>query len=250
MPKRYFLHLAYCGTHFNGWQSQINIPGTRTVQGILETSLSVLTRQTISVTGCGRTDTGVHAADYYAHVDSDVDLTNSSFLHKLNSYLPQDIAVYRIFEVDSEVHARFSAVSRSYTYYMHARKMPFAPYSYFYPYGQPDLNLLQKTADMLLAYQDFNSFCKTRSDVRTTNCRISHSSWEKTGDFTYEYHITADRFLRGMVRLIVGMCLQVARGKLDLDQAEAAVQNGIRTGQDWSVPPQGLFLSQVKYKEF
>lgn len=250
MTKRYFLHLAYSGTYFNGWQSQINLPETRTVQGTIEKALLVLTRQTIPVTGCGRTDTGVHASDYYAHVDTDFDLTQHSFLHKLNRYLPKDISVYSIFEVDREVHARFSPISRSYTYHLHTRKTPFAPYSYFYPYGQPDLNLLQKTADMICQYQDFNSFCKTRSDVRTTNCKIFQSSWVQTDDFSMEYHITADRFLRGMVRLIVGMCLQVARGKLELSQAESAVQHGMRTGHDWSVPPQGLFLSQVKYREF
>jgi len=250
MPRRYFLHLAYCGTHFNGWQSQINLPESRTVQGTLEYALSVLTRQAIAVTGCGRTDTGVHASDYYAHVDTDFELTLPSFLHKLNSYLPNDIAVYRIFEVDNEVHARFSAISRSYTYHLHTRKIPFAPYSYFYPYGQPDLSLLQKTADMICDYKDFNTFCKSRSDVRTTICKISDSSWEKTDEFSYVYRISADRFLRGMVRLITGMCLQVARGKLDLSQAESAIRNGKRTGQDWSVPPQGLFLSQIKYSDF
>jgi tRNA pseudouridine38-40 synthase len=243
---RYFLELSYCGSRYNGWQSQAKGKGV-TIQSAIESALSTLLRKETPLTGCGRTDSGVHALHYFAHFDTDPIKEVTHLIQKLNKMLNQDIVIHNIHMVDDNAHARFDAVSRSYRYQLHIEKSPFLPFSFYYRYGIPDINILNSAASVLLKYHDFATFCKTHTDTKTTICNLTESHWNINDSGQYTYHITGDRFLRGMVRLIVGMCLNITRNKLSLEAAEDAVSKGIRTGQDWSVPPQGLFLTDVKY---
>lgn len=243
--SRYFIRLSYCGAAYNGWQVQPH-KGTRTVQGTLEDAMCRYFRHDISLTGCGRTDTGVHAKDYYAHFDAPEMMALHTHIYRLNKMLPPDIAIHDIIPVHDSAHARFDAVSRSYEYYLHTAKDPFAGHSLYYTYGVPDIDVLNEAAGLLLAFNDFATFCKYHSDVKTTLCQVNESHWHVEGNH-YIYRVSADRFLRGMIRLVVGMCLQVARGKLTLDQVRQAMEQGQRTGHDWSVSPDGLFLCDIRY---
>jgi tRNA pseudouridine38-40 synthase len=243
--NRYFIRLSYCGTKYNGWQVQPH-KGTATVQGTLENAMTLYLRTPISLVGCGRTDTGVHARDYIAHFEI-LDVPDlKSAVYRINKILPADIAVHDIFEVDLQAHARFDAISRSYHYDLHTEKSPFHPYSFYYVYEKPDLALLNEAAAIILQYSEFDTFCKMHSDVKTTKCRIEESFWIQDGAH-YRYRITADRFLRGMIRLIVGMCLQVARGKVSLKEVHIALATKQKLDQDWSVPAEGLMLCDIKY---
>ncbi|MBK9256437.1 MAG: tRNA pseudouridine(38-40) synthase TruA [Saprospiraceae bacterium] len=245
---RYFIRLSYCGTHYNGWQNQKPGKGI-SVQKTIQDAISTLLRKETIITGCGRTDAGVHASDYKAHFDFEPEITNESFIHKLNKLLPPDIVVQALQEMPEGAHARFDAISRSYVYHMHTTKSAFRPFSFFYKYTKPDFIKLKAAAAIISDYNDFTTFCKTRTDTKTNLCRISESKWLQTSEHTWEYHITADRFLRGMVRLIVGMCLNVCREKLTIDDVKKALECKTRTGHDWSVPAEGLFLSDVAYPE-
>jgi tRNA pseudouridine38-40 synthase len=160
--------------------------------------------------------------------------------------LPPDISIHGILPVHDGAHARFDASSRSYEYHLHTLKDPFAVHSLYYTYGSPDIHILNEAAGLLLEYNDFATFCKYHADVKTTLCQINESYWRLEGN-NYVYRISADRFLRGMIRLVVGMCLQVERGKLTLDQVRLAMERGGRTGHDWSVSPNGLFLCDIRY---
>ncbi|MBK8624612.1 MAG: tRNA pseudouridine(38-40) synthase TruA [Saprospiraceae bacterium] len=243
--SRYFIKLSYCGTAYNGWQSQPH-KGTKTVQDAIEKALGTYLRQTIDITGCGRTDTGVHAKDYYAHFDSETVGDIDTLIYRVNKILPNDIAIHDIIKVHDAAHARFDASSRSYQYHLHTSKSPFADRSYYYFYDQPNVEILNDAASILLEYTDFTTFCKVNSDVHTMNCDIKECYWEQHGEH-FAFHITADRFLRGMIRLIVGMCLQVSRGKLTIDEVRKALEEKRRIGQDWSVPAIGLVLCDIKY---
>lgn len=243
--SRYFIKLSYCGTAYNGWQSQPH-KGTKTVQDAIEKALGTYLRQTIDITGCGRTDTGVHAKDYYAHFDSETVGDIDTLIYRVNKILPNDIAIHDIIKVHDEAHARFDASSRSYQYHLHTSKSPFADRSYYYFYDQPNVEILNDAASILLEYTDFTTFCKVNSDVHTMNCDIKECYWEQHGEH-FTFHITADRFLRGMIRLIVGMCLQVSRGKLTIDEVRKALEEKRRIGHDWSVPALGLVLCDIKY---
>lgn len=242
---RYFIKLSYCGTRYNGWQSQPHI-GTSTIQTTVEDALSTYLRQPVSLVGCGRTDTGVHAKDYYAHFDTP-DLEDLlSIIYRVNKLLPPDIAIHNIIKVHDQAHARFDAISRSYEYYLHTSKSPFAHLSYYYVYDQPDLATLNEAAAIVLDYVDFTTFCKLNTDVHTMNCKITESYWEQRGD-QYIFKISSDRFLRGMIRLIVGMCLQVARNKVSIEEVRSAITEKRRIGNDWSVPAVGLILCDIRY---
>lgn len=243
---RYFIRLSYCGTAYNGWQNQPHV-GTVTVQDVLEKAMSTYLRTTIQLTGCGRTDTGVHARDYYAHFDVETQITDTKlFVYRVNKILPADIAVHDAFVVQDDAHARFDAMSRSYEYHLHTSKSPFLVHSMYYPYDINDFDLLNQAAALISEYQDFTTFCKLHSDAKTMNCRITESYWIKNEN-TYIYRITSDRFLRGMIRLIVGMCLNVSSGKLTIDEVREAMEARKRTGHDWSVPAVGLVLCDIKY---
>lgn len=243
---RYFLELAYNGTNFFGWQIQ---PNAITVQQRVEETLSTLLRQPTKIVGCGRTDTGVHAAQYFAHFDSKEALTDR-FVQKMNGILKKDIVIYRLISVGIDAHARFDAQSRSYRYCLDLQRSPFREETaYFYPYAQNlDINLLQEAAKLLLDFEEFDTFCKTNTDAKTRKCDLRRSEWiYNKQEQQLVYHVTADRYLRGMIRLIVGMCLNVARGKYPLEEVQAALAQQLPLKQAWSAPAHGLFLCDIKY---
>ena len=252
MP-RYFLHLAYHGGRYSGWQRQ---PHSPSVQQALEETLATIVREPIELVGCGRTDAGVHASQYVAHVD----LTREpprDLLRRLNRMLPADIAVRAVESVgptpprgEHGRHARFSAKHRAYRYDIVGEKDPFrAGAVWVYPFfDRLALGTLNEAASALLAYGEFAPFCKTHSDARTMRCDVRRSEWvvrPEGGEL--HYHIAADRFLRGMVRLIVGACIQVARGDMTLGELHAALETQEPLPRPLSVPPDGLYLTEVQY---
>lgn len=243
---RYFAELAYKGTNYNGWQRQPNAPS---VQQTIEEAFSLILSTTITITGCGRTDTGVHASQYFIHFDFDGEFPKG-FQTRINKYLPTDISIYKIYEVAPTAHTRFDATFRAYEYHVVFNKNPFLTDSAFYfPFGKKvDFEKMQSVASLLLEYGEFFPFCKTKSDAKTMLCDLKRAEWvwEKEGEHLV-FYIAANRFLRGMVRLIVGMCLNVAVGKVTIDQVKEAMDNQTRLQKSYSVPPNGLFLSEVRY---
>lgn len=243
---RYFLELAYNGTRFFGYQRQ---PNGISVQATLESALTTLLRHEVEIVGCGRTDTGVHARQYFVHFDTDTVL-QPKFVHSLNALIGKDIVVYKLYMVENEAHARFDATSRSYEYYIDLQKNPFRQESaYWFPNGQSlDFGKMQEAASLLLNYNEFNTFCKSETDAKTRICHLTEARWVRN-EATQQliFYITANRFLRGMVRLIVGMCLQVGQGKIMLDEVRAALDKQTLLGKALSAPPQGLFLTNIHY---
>lgn len=247
MP-RYFIKLAYCGTAYHGWQSQQN---AHSVQDEVEKCLALKTGQFIRLTGCGRTDTGVHAKAYFAHFDVEMDWDQGYFdilIPSLNAFLPQDIVVYEIFRVNDEVNARFDAISRTYQYYINREKDPFSLRTSLYVFGNLDMEKMQVASDMLTKYQDFTSFSKLHSKTKTNNCRITEARWETKGT-QWIFTITADRFLRNMVRAIVGTLIEAGQGKLSIKEFQEVIEAKNRAEAGFSVPAHGLFLFQVVYPE-
>ncbi len=244
MP-RYRLDLAYNGTDYSGWQIQPNAP---TVQATIEQAMSVWFREPIAVVGCGRTDAGVHASKYVLHFDHENKGIGSDDLYHLNQILPSSIALHSIDMVAEDFHARFDAKQRGYTYFLSTKKDPFKEdVSFYYPRIQiQQLDLLNQAAAMLLQYDDFSTFCKTGSDVEHKLCKLTTAYWKSSHD-GLEFHITGNRFLRGMVRLIVGMCLRVAEGKITLQDLAEAMETQAPLNHAWSVPAKGLFLAEVSY---
>lgn len=242
---RYFIRLAFCGTNYKGWQKQ---PNAQTVQGVLNEKISLVLRHKVDLTGAGRTDTGVHASIYYAHFDTPEPLDNTnSLVYKLNRILPEDIVIYDIFKVADSAHARFDAVSRTYHYFIETRKNPFTNRFMTYYHRKTDFELMNKAAEFLLSLDDFKSFCKSGSNNKTTLCKVSEAKWIKTDDTQYVFKITADRFLRNMVRAIVGTLFEVGEKKINLDQFYNITHLRNRTYAGESIPPQGLFLSNIIY---
>lgn len=245
---RYFAELAYKGTSYVGWQSQ---PGQVSVQSTIEDALSTILNAPTAVVGCGRTDAGVHALQYFLHFDFEGAFPDG-FERRLNKYLPPDIAVYRIFAVAPDAHARYDATHRAYEYHIDGRKNPFGVGTrYHFPFvDQLDWTAMQAAASLLLNYSEFYPFCKSNTDVKTMRCELRRAEWVKgsePGQFCF--HIAADRFLRGMVRLIVGACLNVGLGKLTLAKVEQAMQQQQRLSKSLSVPPDGLYLTDIRYAE-
>lgn len=240
---RYFARLSYLGSEFYGWQKQV---GQTTVQSCIEDCFSLILREQIEVTGCGRTDTGVHASEYYLHFDALHD--PQPHLARINKFLPSSIAIHQIFPVHESAHARYDASSRTYIYVIDYQKNPFRRgLTWYFPKAADlDAILLQQAADLISTYQLFEPFCKTNSGSKSKRCMIQTVSWQSIGS-EWRFTITADRFLRGMVRLIVGACVQYALGKLTLEDLRLALETQSPLRQAWSVPPQGLFLSQVQY---
>lgn len=247
--QRYFIELAYNGTRYAGWQRQ---PGAPSVQQTIEDTCSTILRTPVEITGCGRTDAGVHARQYIAHLDLPTELS-PDILHRLNRLLPPDIVLLRSIPVQPEAHARFDAYSRSYRYALSFQKNPFElDTCYFYPYQQkPDPERMQQAAALLLEYTEFYPFCKSDHDAKTLHCALSTCTWtfDATGSRA-ELEITSNRFLRGMVRLIVGMCLQVGIGKISLEEVREALEHQNRLKKSVSAPPQGLFLTDIRYPFF
>ena len=244
--QRYFIYLAYDGTNYHGWQIQ---PNGISVQECLMKALSTFLRREIEVIGAGRTDAGVHARLMVAHFDWDEPLADPAFLaEKLNRLLPKDIAVYRIVPVRPDAHARFDAISRTYKYYVTTRKDPF---NYELVYKIPrklDFEAMNKACPVLFDYIDFTSFSKLHTDVKTNNCRIYKAGWEREGD-VWVFTIQADRFLRNMVRAIVGTLLEVGRGKLTVDGFRQVIEAKDRGRAGTSAPGHALYLVDVTYPE-
>lgn len=243
LMNRYFLHLAYNGKAYHGWQIQ---PGDISVQEILEKCISLKLKQTVSVTGCGRTDTGVNARNFYAHFESEPIKDLQLFVSQLNMFLPDDIVVYRCWQVDPDLHARFDAKSRTYHYYITRTKNPFHTDDALYVYGPLDIEKMNEAAKILFEYHDFTSFSKLHTQVKTNNCKIMEACWfEQNGLLVF--HIKADRFLRNMVRAIVGTLLEVGKGKLTLEGFRAVIENKNRCSAGTSMPAHALFLENVSY---
>jgi len=244
--KRYFVEIAYDGSNFSGWQKQDN---ALTIQGLIESVLSQLYNHPVDVVGCGRTDAGVHASQYFLHVDLNPSLFNEVDLKfKLNNMLGTEIVVKNIIEVEPEAHARFDASARSYSYYINFEKDPFKRnFRYlFHQREKLDLVLLDKASKLLLNYNSFYPFCKSNSDVTNYDCKIYRSEWSLNDDLLV-YHIKANRFLRGMVRLIVGMCINVSLKKLEITDVVDAMDKQERLALSWSAPAQALFLDRIEY---
>lgn len=239
---RYAIHLAYNGTNYCGWQTQPELP---TVQFTLESALSTLLRTPIAIVGCGRTDTGVHASDFYAHFDLDGPLADN-LVFKLNSYLPPDIAIFDIFPVADNFHARFSALSRTYKYYAANARLPFSQGLYCRIYFNPDIEAMNEAAKVLMQYDDFTSFAKLHTDNKTNICHLTEAQWGREGE-KLVFTITSNRFLRNMVRSITGTLLDVGRCKLTIDGLRAIVEQKNRCAAGVSMPAQGLFLTKVAY---
>lgn len=242
---RFFITLSYDGTRYHGWQVQPNGPS---VQEKLQWALSTILRQDIQVTGAGRTDAGVHARMMVAHFDVEsMDFELQDLTYKLNRLLPQDIAIQKMEPVSDEMHARFSATSRTYHYYIHTVKDPFLrAYSCELHYPL-DFLLMNEAAAILMTYEDFGAFCKAHADVKTTLCHITAAQWHQTSPSSWYFEITANRFLRNMVRAVVGTLIDVGRGRLSLDDFRKVVEGKRRTEAGESMPANALFLEEVKY---
>jgi len=242
---RYFITLSYDGGNYNGWQIQPNAPS---VQETLSRALSTLLRRETEVVGAGRTDTGVNASCMVAHFDFE-EMTEEQLrqlCYKLNKFLPRDIAISDIRRVDDEMHARFSATSRTYHYYIVTAKTPFEPYAYYFT--QPlDFRLMNEAARLLLECSDFTSFAKLHTDTKTNICNVTKAEWKQVSDVKWEFTITANRFLRNMVRAIVGTLLDVGRGTITIQQFEDIIQQKDRCAAGSSVPGNALFLADITY---
>ena len=241
---RYFLELAYNGTRFCGWQRQPNAPS---VQERIESVFSLILRQPTELLGCGRTDTGVHASYYVAHFDFDK-IFPDNFLDRVNKMLGNDIVLKTLKPVAPDAHARFDATLRSYEYHITAVKNPFAAETewHFMMYNKLDFDKIQEAAKLLREYDNFAPFCKTHSDAKTMQCQIYRSEWVFTENKAV-FYISANRFLRGMVRLIVGACINIGLGQMTLGDLKQALDEQTPLKKSSSVPPTGLFLTEVKY---
>ena len=243
-PLRYFLEFSYKGTAYHGWQRQ---PNASTVQQQMEDALSTLLGKETTVQGAGRTDTGVHAKQMFAHVD----LTISSdavkqLAHRLNKFLPTDIAIIDIHPVEADAHARFDAISRSYAYHLVQHKHPFAhEFAYAFTISL-DWDTMNAAAKLLLNHTNFKCFSRSKTDVKTYDCKVTEAYWEQS-DSEWIFHISANRFLRNMVRAIVGTLLDVGIGKSSLGDFQAILKSEDRTKAGSSAPAHGLFLTQVQY---
>ena len=246
MRKRFFIYFSYKGTAYHGWQFQ---PNGISVQEVLTQALCTILRTTLEITGAGRTDTGVHAKLMVAHFDVETDLpANLDLVSKLNSFLPNDIAVFKIVEVKTDAHARFDAISRRYEYHVVTRKNVFKNESAARGSQNMNFEAMNIAAKTLLEYRDFTSFSKLHTDVKTNNCVISHAEWTQQ-DEEWIFSIQADRFLRNMVRAIVGTLFEVGRNKMSVEEFRAVIEAKNRCKAGVSVPAHGLYLVDIQYPE-
>lgn len=243
---RYFITLSYDGTNYHGWQIQ---PNGCSVQDTLQKALSILLREETSVVGAGRTDAGVHARKMIAHFDTEQTIDCERLADKLNRLLPCDIAVQQVRKVHPEAHARFSATSRMYHYYISVAKNPFNRHCSMRLFHVPDFERMNEAARRLFDYIDFTSFSKLHTDVATNNCCIMQAYWEQVGEDEWRFVIQADRFLRNMVRAVVGTLLEVGRGKMTVDEFCRVIERKDRCSAGTSVPAHALFLVDVTYPE-
>ncbi|GAC1308505.1 MAG: tRNA pseudouridine(38-40) synthase TruA [Mucilaginibacter sp.] len=249
--QRYFIELSYDGTNYHGWQVQ---PNATSVQEVLNKSLSVVLREPIETIGCGRTDTGVHAREFFAHFDAAKSVVDSpwtialseNIVRSVNGILPKDIAVKRIFPVDRNAHARFDATLRSYEYHIHFNKDPFKTGYSWELRDRPDIELMNKAAAVIMEHTDFSCFSKSNTQVKTNICKITKAEWV-AGDSGIVFHISADRFLRNMVRAIVGTMIMVGKQEIKPEDVRAIIESKNRSKAGTSVPACGLYLAGVKY---
>lgn len=241
---RYFITLSYDGTRFHGWQIQ---PNGTSVQEELQRALSLLLRTDIQVTGAGRTDAGVHAAKMVAHFDVDSEVDCRQLTYKLNKLLPCDIAIQQVEPVADDMHARFSATSRTYYYYIHTTKDPFKRHYSVELHYPLDFAKMNEAAALLPGYEDFGAFCKSHADVKTTICHLTKAEWTEMEPGCWRFEITANRFLRNMVRAVVGTLIEVGRGRMTIDDFRKVIEGRRRTEAGESMPGHALFLADVKY---
>lgn len=243
--QRYFIELAFNGSAYHGWQVQKNAVS---VQEVLNKALSILLRQDVETVGCGRTDTGVHAKQLYVHLDVavELDIMGAKWQHSLNSLLPKDIVAKRIIPVASQAHARFDATKRSYEYHIHQEKNPFLEgFSWLLP-EQLDLEQMNQAGQILLGRQDFSCFSKSHTQTHTNICTISRAKWVRTA-MGLVFHVSADRFLRNMVRAIVGTLIRVGYREIQPTALYQILESKNRAHAGTSVPACGLYLSEVIY---
>lgn len=260
--QRYFIELAYDGTNYHGWQVQ---PNAVTVQEVLDHALSTVLRSPIETVGCGRTDTGVHATQFFAHFDvrsmvngqwsmDDPGKTmdhrlwtmDSKVVNSLNGILSKEISIKRVFLVHPEAHARFDATSRSYQYHIHFGKDPFKLNRSWELQDRPNINLMNQAAQIMMTYTDFSCFSKSNTQTFTNNCKISRAEWiEREGGLVF--HISADRFLRNMVRAIVGTLIEIGRKEMEPEDIRQVIESKNRSKAGTSVPACGLYLTEVRY---
>ena len=244
MTQRYFIWFAYDGTAYHGWQVQ---PGDVTVQEVLQSALSTLLRRDVEVVGAGRTDAGVHARMMVAHFDAEHEIDGKQLTYKLNRLLPRDIAVKQVMPVSSEMHARFSALARTYHYYIHTEKSPFRRHYSCEMHYALDFEAMNAAAALLTDYEDFGAFCKSHTDVKTMRCHVTEARWVQDAATEWHFVITANRFLRNMVRAVVGTLIDVGRHRITLDDFRAIIEGGRRTEAGESMPAHALFLENVTY---
>ncbi|NCD43276.1 MAG: tRNA pseudouridine(38-40) synthase TruA [Bacteroidia bacterium] len=245
--NRYILHLAYCGKNYHGWQRQ---PGVISVQERLEDCLEKLVEPGIQLIGAGRTDTGVHATTFFAHFDCSREFSAPAqarqLVYRMNRFLPADIVIYALYEAQADFHARFSAISRKYTYYISLAKNPFKQDFCYTLQGKLDLEAMNTACTFLQQYADFSCFAKSHTQTKTNNCVIRKARWIQKGD-TIIFEIEANRFLRNMVRAIVGTMLEIGQNKMQPEAIHTIIQSGDRGNAGVSVPAKGLFLDHVEY---
>jgi tRNA pseudouridine38-40 synthase len=240
--QRYFIELAYDGTSYHGWQIQQNAVS---VQEVLNKALATILRHPVETTGCGRTDTGVHSREFFAHFDAE-DHELSTKVRSINALLPPDIAIKNIIPVHEGAHARFDATLRSYQYHIHFNKDPFLQGYSWQVRDVPDIALMNQAAAMIMEYIDFSCFSKSNTQVKTNNCKISRAEWVKTEQGII-FHISADRFLRNMVRAIVGTLMMVGKQEMPPETVRQIIESKNRSNAGMSVPACGLYLTEVRY---
>jgi tRNA pseudouridine38-40 synthase len=244
--NRYFVRLAFVGTRFHGWQMQQN---AMSIQQQLNKAFSVILKEDIQLTGCGRTDTGVHAKDFFAHFDFSGHISPGEridLVFRLNRFLPRDIVIIDIFPVQPDAHARFSALSRTYEYHVSRVEDPFVEGFSYYIFGDLDVELMNKGAELLLSFSDFSSFSKRKTQVKTNICNLYEARWVQSGD-QLVFTIRANRFLRNMVRAIVGTLLDLGKGSIDIALLQEIILERSRSAAGFSVPACGLFLKRIEY---
>lgn len=241
---RYFIELAYNGTHYHGWQYQ---PNANSVQETLNKALSTILKVDIDIVGAGRTDTGVHAKQMFAHFDFESDIDVPHLVHKLNSFLPKDIAIFNIHKVHNEAHARFDAKKRTYEYHIHQQKDVFENEGSWYYHNELDVAKMNEACKILFDYTDFECFSKVNTDVNTFNCKIYEANWQQKEN-QLVFTITADRFLRNMVRAIVGTMVNIGLEKIPVSELKNIIESKDRNQAGFSVPAHGLYLTQIEYE--
>lgn len=242
---RYFFEISYNGTHYNGWQSQLNAIG---VQAVVEETMTKLFREPIEITGSGRTDTGVHCEQQFFHCDIQKPFDETQFIQKLNSFLPKDIAIHSIRKVKENASARYDAIERSYRYEITQSKNPFLEGLAWHYFKDVNLQTMNDVAALLVGEHDFECFSKVKTDVNHFRCDVKRAEWKQVDDRLY-FHITANRFLRGMVRAVVGTLLDVGTNKISIKEFQNIIKSRDRKKAGANVPPYGLYLTKVKYPQ-